>query len=100
MDVLKELSGSFEEISLRCGRAVVQIFVRSYVPSDSSDSSTELLTAENSSGSGIILSPDGYILTNAHVVTTGERDSIKRARQVYVEFSDGNRVEAKILGEV
>jgi len=83
MDVLKELSGSFEEISQRCGRAVVQIFVRSYVPAADSDSSTELLTAENSSGSGIILSPDGYILTNAHVV--------KGAHSVKVQLMSGLR---------
>ncbi|MGH9696030.1 MAG: hypothetical protein ACRD5Z_17915, partial [Bryobacteraceae bacterium] len=86
MDVLKELSGSFEEISQRCGRAVVQIFVRSYVAADSSDSSTELLTAENSSGSGMILSPDGYILTNAHVV--------KGAHSVKVQLNVRTEAEA------
>ena len=37
MDVLKELSRSFEEVSQRSGRAVVQIFVRSYVAADSSE---------------------------------------------------------------
>ena len=47
-------------------------------------------------GSGFVLDGDGYIATNAHVVT--EEGSAKRAEQVYVEFSDGNRVEAKIVG--
>ncbi len=91
MDVLKELSGSFEEISQRCGRAVVQIFVRSYVPASDSDSSTELLTAENSSGSGIILSPDGYILTNAHVV--------KGAHSVKVQLNVRTEAEARRQGD-
>jgi S1-C subfamily serine protease len=49
-------------------------------------------------GSGFVVSRDGEIATNAHVVTTGEGDEIERARQVYVEFADGNQVEAKIVG--
>ncbi len=57
VDVLRQLSTSFEEISQRSGKAVVQIFVRSYVPAEDSDNNSELLTAQNSSGSGIILSP-------------------------------------------
>ncbi len=47
-------------------------------------------------GSGFVLDGNGYIATNAHVVT--EEGSAKRAEQVYVEFSDGNRVEAEIVG--
>lgn len=49
-------------------------------------------------GSGFVVSRDGEIATNAHVVTTGEGDEIERARQLYVEFADGNQVEAKIVG--
>jgi S1-C subfamily serine protease len=49
-------------------------------------------------GSGFVVSRNGEIATNAHVVTTGEGDQIRRAKQVYVEFADGNQVEAKIIG--
>jgi S1-C subfamily serine protease len=49
-------------------------------------------------GSGFVLDGDGEIVTNAHVVTSGENAAIRKARQVYVEFADGNRVDAKIVG--
>jgi S1-C subfamily serine protease len=49
-------------------------------------------------GSGFVVSRNGEIATNAHVVTSGEGDQIRRATQVYVEFADGNQVEAKIVG--
>jgi S1-C subfamily serine protease len=49
-------------------------------------------------GSGFVVSRTGEIATNAHVVTTGEGDQIRRASQVYVEFADGNQVEARIVG--
>ena len=50
-------------------------------------------------GSGFIVSGDGEVATNAHVVSTGEDDEIKPASQVYVELSDGNRVPARIVGQ-
>jgi S1-C subfamily serine protease len=49
-------------------------------------------------GSGFVVSRNGEIATNAHVVTTGTGNQIRRADQVYVEFADGNQVEAKIVG--
>ena len=45
-----------------------------------------------------MLNGEGEIVTNAHVVTTGEGEAIRRAEAVYVEFADGNRVAAKVLG--
>ena len=55
-----------------------------------------------SQGSGFVVSPKGYILTNSHVITTaGEgspSESAEAASTVYVEFRDGDRVEAKIVG--
>ncbi len=50
-------------------------------------------------GSGFVLNGDGEVATNAHVVTQGEGKDIQRAREVYVEFADGNRVKADIVGQ-
>jgi 2-alkenal reductase len=58
--------------------------------------------AAASQGSGFVVSEDGYILTNSHVVTTaGEPDSSEAAAaadRVYVQFRDGERVPAQIVG--
>ena len=58
-----------------------------------------LFGSDGGEGSGFVLNGDGEIVTNAHVVTTGEGDAIRPAEQVYVEFADGNRVQAKVLGQ-
>ena len=49
-------------------------------------------------GSGFVISDDGEIATNAHVVTIGQGSNIQRAKAVYVQFGDGNEVPARILG--
>jgi 2-alkenal reductase len=53
-------------------------------------------------GSGFVVSRDGYILTNSHVITTageGPADSTPApAERVFVEFRDADRVEAEIVG--
>ena len=45
---------------------------------------------ENSLGSGVIVRPDGYILTNNHVIA--------QADQIVVALQDGRRAEAKVIG--
>jgi S1-C subfamily serine protease len=52
---------------------------------------------EGGQGSGFVLDDKGYVATNAHVVTAEEDDS-KQAKRVFVQFSDGNRVAAEIVG--
>jgi S1-C subfamily serine protease len=53
---------------------------------------------EGGQGSGFVLDGEGYVATNAHVVTTGTPGSAERAESVFVEFSTGDRVEARIVG--
>ncbi|HEX3357353.1 MAG TPA: trypsin-like peptidase domain-containing protein [Tepidisphaeraceae bacterium] len=43
------------------------------------------------SGSGFVITPDGFIVTNSHVVHD--------ASQIHVVFSDGARHEARIIGD-
>ena len=52
---------------------------------------------EGGQGSGFVLDSQGFVATNAHVVTTGTPRT-RRAKQVFVGFSDGNRVPARIVG--
>jgi S1-C subfamily serine protease len=50
---------------------------------------------EGGQGSGFVIDGQGHIATNAHVVTA---DGGERAEDVFIEFSDGNRVQAQIVG--
>jgi len=54
--------------------------------------------AQSGLGSGFVISGDGEIATNAHVVTSGEGASIRKADQVFVHFKDDNQVPARIIG--
>ena len=63
-----------------------------------SESLSDLGDSSGGVGSGFVLSGDGEIATNAHVVTTGEVPNLRKAHTVYVEFADGNQVEATVRG--
>ena len=51
-------------------------------------------------GSGFIVSDDGYVLTNSHVITTAGEGAGRPepAVRAYVVFRDGDRVEAEVIG--
>jgi len=49
-------------------------------------------------GSGFVVSRKGYVLTNAHVITTAPQQPVARAKEVYVEFADGDRVKGTVAG--
>lgn len=49
-------------------------------------------------GTGIIISADGYIVTNAHVVRSNTDGGSYTAKQVSVVISDKNEYQAQIIG--
>jgi 2-alkenal reductase len=61
---------------------------------DPSSPSTDI-----SQGSGFVISRKGYVLTNSHVITNaGEAATVRPAEHLFLEFADGDRVEARVVG--
>lgn len=50
----------------------------------------EVARGRGSAGSGVMVAPDGYLLTNNHVV--------EHAKRLHISFTDGSDVEAVLVG--
>ena len=75
---LGDLSRSLQALAARVSPSVVQIFVTGYAPPDEDDrAATGEPQLERSSGSGVIVDADGYIVTNAHVVENATRIEVE-----------------------
>jgi serine protease Do len=70
---LPSISESLEAISQHVSPAVVQIFSQRYAPEAGGADVGDLLDRQESSGSGVIVDPGGYVITNAHVVVGARR---------------------------
>jgi len=75
---LTDLSKSLQELAARISPSVVQIFVTGYAAPDEEDrAASGEPQLERSSGSGVIVDADGYIVTNAHVVENATRIEVE-----------------------
>jgi serine protease Do len=78
-DELARMNESIDALTKKVWPSVVQILVNSYGARDPESKGTEtslVVGRQRSVGSGFVIDADGYILTNAHVVSGAERVQI------------------------
>jgi serine protease Do len=103
---LSDLSKSFQDLAQKVSPSVVQIFVTGYAPPEEQhDTGSGEPTLERSSGSGVVLEADGFIVTNAHVIENATRLDVELpitatggAQGRSIIKRRGRLVPAKIVG--
>src|SRR5271169_6574408 len=71
---LLQLNSALESLAAKVSPAVVQILVTGYGPlHEETRTQTALIVRQHAVGSGVIVDPTGYIITNNHVVEGAQR---------------------------
>src|SRR5215467_14862087 len=86
-DTLHKLNESVDALIKKVSPSIVQILVTGYGPIEQEHGSTAVVIGrQRAIGSGFVIDPDGYIITNAHVVSGAQRVQVV----LPAESSDGS----------
>jgi len=107
--LLSQFSESLDSLTLRVSPAVVQVQVTGFgaLDTDKSHGEAAIIARQRALGSGVIVDPNGYIITNAHVVKGAQRIRVLLTpapvgeSQVRATLGLSDRIppmEAKIVG--
>ena len=76
VDFLKLFNASLQALVAKTAPAVVQVLATGYGPVESHEGKTAVIGRQQVTGSGVIIDPDGYIITNAHVIEGARRIAV------------------------
>ena len=105
-DALHQFDRSVQSLVKRVRPSVVQVIVTGYGPVENNRNNTTLVIGrQQSMGSGVIIDPNGWIVTNAHVVRGSQRVQVVLPATNNDESSKGletstrvRSMEARVVG--
>ena len=97
---LADYSAAMENLAESASPAVVQILVQTLAPVGKDESrAAGFVSEQEATGSGVIVDPNGYIVTNAHVVRNARRIDVKILRSDEKgEEPHGHLMPGKLIG--
>ena len=73
-DLLRQFNGALQDLVAKVSPAVVQVQAAGLAPVETGNKSgVAFFVRQHAIGSGVIVDPDGYIMTNAHVIEGAQR---------------------------